>query len=234
MKRYMIALAACLAATVAMSQSLPQFSSSSFDGWEYNNPGIALTSGNIGGGKIVLYKASNGLLLTLVSPEFSCAGIDSISSSVTWYTKNISNPSFDLSRTALTLAIDDEDGQPIDSVTVVPTVHGVSTHTLSLKLAVPQGLSRARLRLASWEANVVSCGAVRAASFTVIAGSAPVVRPGDVDGDGSVTISDVTTLIDYLLSSTVTINLGNADVDGDGKINIADVTTLIDNLLAGN
>ena len=222
-----------LGALTAVSQSLPQFSASDFDGWIYNNPGISLTDANIGGGRIVLYVASNGLVLNLISPEFSCAGIDSISCGVTWYTRNFSTSGFDLSRTALTLAIDDEQGYPLDSVTVVPTTIGVSTHTLSFTLAVPQGLSRARLRFVSWGANVVSCGAVRAATFTAVAGSAPVVRPGDVDGDGMVTISDVTTLIDYLLSSTGTIDLGNADVDGDGGISISDVTTLIDRLLSG-
>ena len=55
---------------------------------------------------------------------------------------------------------------------------------------------------------------------------------GDVNGDGNVNISDVTTLIDLLLSG------GNApaaaDVNGDNSINISDVTSLIDMLLSGN
>lgn len=57
---------------------------------------------------------------------------------------------------------------------------------------------------------------------------------GDVNGDGNVNISDVTTLIDYLLSGNSTvINTVNADMDGDGIVNIADVTELIDVLLRG-
>jgi len=57
---------------------------------------------------------------------------------------------------------------------------------------------------------------------------------GDVNGDGNVNISDVTTLIDYLLSGNSTvINTVNADMDGDGIVNIADVTELIDELLRG-
>ena len=53
--------------------------------------------------------------------------------------------------------------------------------------------------------------------------------PGDVDGDGELGITDVTTLIDQLLN-------GNelpayADVDGDGIVGITDVTALIDLLL---
>ena len=54
---------------------------------------------------------------------------------------------------------------------------------------------------------------------------------GDVDRDGAMNISDVTTLIDALLSGYVG-NL-NADVDGDGIVSIADVTNLIDRLLTG-
>ena len=57
--------------------------------------------------------------------------------------------------------------------------------------------------------------------------------PGDVDGDGIVNITDVTTLIDYLLSGG-TVNESGADVDGDGIINITDITELIDKLLNGN
>ena len=58
---------------------------------------------------------------------------------------------------------------------------------------------------------------------------------GDVNGDGSVNISDVTALIDYLLSGNASgINLSGADCNQDNSINISDVTALIDYLLAGN
>jgi len=63
----------------------------------------------------------------------------------------------------------------------------------------------------------------------------PVVDPtylrGDVDGDKSVTIADVASLIDYLLSGNVQIDLYNADVDDNGRIGINDVTELIDMML---
>ena len=58
---------------------------------------------------------------------------------------------------------------------------------------------------------------------------------GDVNGDGRVTIADVTALIDYLLTGDeAAINLENADVSGDGLIGINDVTKLIDYLLIGS
>ena len=55
---------------------------------------------------------------------------------------------------------------------------------------------------------------------------------GDVDGNGTVTIDDVTLLIDTLLKGN---GAGNAaDVNLDGEVSIDDVTALIDYLLKGN
>ena len=54
---------------------------------------------------------------------------------------------------------------------------------------------------------------------------------GDVNNDTFVNISDVTTLIDYLLNPATVINEANANVNLDQDINISDVTTLIDFLL---
>ena len=53
---------------------------------------------------------------------------------------------------------------------------------------------------------------------------------GDVDGNGVVGISDVTALIDYLLTGS-SIDTEAADVNGDSSISIGDVTALIDILL---
>ena len=65
--------------------------------------------------------------------------------------------------------------------------------------------------------------------FTNIVG---INEPGDVNGDGGINISDVTSLIDLLLSGGE-ISAG-ADVNGDGQVNISDVTALIDYLLSGS
>lgn len=55
-------------------------------------------------------------------------------------------------------------------------------------------------------------------------------NPYDVDGDGQVNISDVTTLIDMLLQPKM-IMQNQHDIDGSGQLNIADVTFLIDHIL---
>ena len=58
---------------------------------------------------------------------------------------------------------------------------------------------------------------------------------GDVNGDGSVSITDMTALIDYLLSGDASgINLDAADCNADSNVTITDVTALIDYLLSGN
>ena len=59
---------------------------------------------------------------------------------------------------------------------------------------------------------------------------------GDVNGDGQTSISDVTALIDVLLSNgnSGSFNPVNADVNGDGRHSISDVSSLIDMLLNAN
>ena len=59
-------------------------------------------------------------------------------------------------------------------------------------------------------------------------------RIGDVNGDGEVSIADVTALIDILLSGNADADtLSRAEVNGDGEVSIGDVTALIDILLSG-
>ena len=55
---------------------------------------------------------------------------------------------------------------------------------------------------------------------------------GDADGDGVLTVNDVTSLIDFFLNgNTGSCFSVNADSNGDGVVNISDVTDLIDLLL---
>lgn len=57
-------------------------------------------------------------------------------------------------------------------------------------------------------------------------------EPGDVNGDGVMNITDVSTLIDALLTGNVdTIFIEAADLNANGRLDIDDVTALIDMLL---
>lgn len=118
----------------------------------------------------------------------------------------------------------------IDTVTCYSTIPPIITaecfdrYTYNNSvLEVPEGSLEAYRNAPGWkEWN-------RCVAIGTIPGS------GDVNGDGKVSIDDVTTLIDYLLSGNITpFNVVNADVDEDGSITIADVTALIDLLLSGN
>jgi len=59
-----------------------------------------------------------------------------------------------------------------------------------------------------------------------------VLTPGDIDGDGVLSISDLTELIDMILTGGATLeDTPVADLNGDGLIDIADVTELIVRIL---
>lgn len=57
------------------------------------------------------------------------------------------------------------------------------------------------------------------------------VIPGDVDGDGELTIGDVTGLIDIILNEASVVDYPSADVDDDGVLNIGDLVMLIDKIM---
>ena len=82
--------------------------------------------------------------------------------------------------------------------------------------------------------TVVSSGGMVISGTNVVI-SKPTVMRGDVNNDGSVTISDVTALINYLLNSISTgVNVSAADCDQNGNVAISDVTALINFLLSGS
>lgn len=88
-----------------------------------------------------------------------------------------------------------------------------------------------------WEGNAteVAFKVNKQARFTTItvtlAGTQePTFEPGDVNHDHSITIADVTMLIDYLLTD-VSAAPAEADFSQDGEVTIKDVTDLIDYLL---
>ncbi len=66
-----------------------------------------------------------------------------------------------------------------------------------------------------------------------VKGDEPQGLRGDANGDGTVSIADVSVLIDYLLSKDESaLNMANADCNLDQTVSIADVSALIDYLLA--
>ena len=222
MKRITLITLTLFLALTSAAQDLPQFAYNNYEGWIYNNPGVELNNLTIGRAQIRLYVDSQGLVLSLTSPQFSCQGLDSIQAEVRWRSESTA--------VALTMALDDINGTPLDSATCLPS-NSSSEQTFIYTLPIPHGQDSARVRLVSWNAVAATSGAVRQISLTGITSQAHEVILGDVDDDGAVNISDVTALIDYLLKGTSDVNLDAADIDHDGKISISDVTELINMLL---
>ena len=79
--------------------------------------------------------------------------------------------------------------------------------------------------------NVPGCGTNVNLPVTEIGYTYEIMR-GDVNGDGYISITDVTTLINILLGSDVGYPQ-NADMNSDGAISISDVTAIINKLLRG-
>ncbi len=69
-----------------------------------------------------------------------------------------------------------------------------------------------------------------AAPVTITAVFKKMAIPGDVNGDGTVTASDVTLLYNIILNNDYT-NVANADQDGDGNITAGDITAVYNILL---
>lgn len=86
----------------------------------------------------------------------------------------------------------------------------------------------------AWEVNVIPGISQTEYFVEVPAKELPPVVVGDIDGDGKVAISDVSALIDYLLSpETSSVNPDDADLDHNGSVTIADLSALIDYILSG-
>lgn len=75
---------------------------------------------------------------------------------------------------------------------------------------------------------------IKSSSFyTIVFPEAPQVMKGDVNNDGTVNITDVTTLTNYLMGNTsIPIDDVNADMSEDGTLNITDLTMLINMIMA--
>ena len=68
-------------------------------------------------------------------------------------------------------------------------------------------------------------------SYFVFDGTLPTSLLGDVNRDGSVTIADVTALVNIILGKTADAETRLADVNEDGSVTIADVTALVNIIL---
>ncbi|MBR6180056.1 MAG: dockerin type I repeat-containing protein [Prevotella sp.] len=70
------------------------------------------------------------------------------------------------------------------------------------------------------------------APFLAMSSAAQSSMKGDVNGDGTITITDVAMMVNHILNSTeMDFIAANADLNGDGDINITDVIIVVDIIL---
>ena len=220
MKQRLLLVLVLFTAILCCAQ-VPQFSSSEYDGWIYNNPNIPLEQNTIINNKIALYVVSNGLVLSLTSPAFTCQMGEYIDMEVQWITPQWQNENFLVEWVALTAALLDENGMTVDSVTCIPDPVSRTNH-LNMSLTVPRSIQQARLRFVAWKSIVSNCGIIREIKTTC-------GNRADVNGDGEVSIADINAIINVILGLDETPEMIlKADVNGDGAVNIPDVNKVID------
>jgi hypothetical protein len=224
MKRNLLPLLFALVVGVAAHGQLPQFSSASFEDWVYTNPAVELNRDNILNNKIYLYTTSERLPLTLISPLFTCRGGYILDMDVTWVTDQWMSEEFVVRKVGLTATILDAQGAPVDSVTFTPSSVSRTNH-INLAIAVPDGMTRMKLRFASWKADINSNGAVRQIAMTTS-------LIGDVNLDGEITVADANLISAVILGANQDAAIeARADVNRDGEVGIADVNRVIDLIL---
>jgi hypothetical protein len=105
--------------------------------------------------------------------------------------------------------------------------HGGPVPTVNLKPGSP---ARDHIPAAAARTTIDQRGFPRPIGVSDV-GAVERVIGGDVDGDGSVTITDVFSLINFLFAGG-SVPVGEADVEGDGGVSVGDVFYLINRLFA--
>lgn len=223
--KYLIAsilLGSGIAASAAVqSTELLLFNQNNFEGWQYTRSDIELSQKNISLDKIRLFKQSTGTDLVLISPSFDCAGNDSLSVAVEY---KMDNTTFTASKLALSYIIKDEENNVLADTTV-KVKSGVIQQTLEATIPVNSISGPVTLTLAAFKADMYNCGAVR----NVRASGLKVISLyGDVNGDGTVDVTDVNAVINAIMSSN---NDHAFDVNGDGVVDITDANSVLNIIL---
>ena len=80
---------------------------------------------------------------------------------------------------------------------------------------------------------IPQCGNTRSGVDLIYVTRVPII--GDVNGDGTISVSDVMALVSFILDiKTDNFIIENADINGDGLYSVTDVTILVDLVLEGN
>jgi len=207
---------------VLLASELAHFDPYSFNAWDYTRPGFNLSTQNISGDNVNLYK--NGTVdYTLISPLFSKGNSSKIIVDFKGKSNRYNNDNYDAYKGSPTVELLDVNGNVVNSCfyEFVDKVRA-REFTVSFDLKNLEG-DVFKVRIACWNADMNCALSV---NEVVIKG----LIAGDVDGDGSITSADVTVLYNYLINNESS-SLVDGDVDGDGSITSGDVTVVYNKLL---
>ena len=108
------------------------------------------------------------------------------------------------------------------------TITGITGNSYELKNLIAGGRYVYRVKAVYNETSASKWSDLQ--KITLVAQAGAVL--GDVDGNGTVDVSDVTTLTNYILGLNPSpFLLDNADVNHDGKLNVTDVTGIFNIIL---
>jgi len=91
------------------------------------------------------------------------------------------------------------------------------------------GLYTAKVTLASQDSNYDS-PVLEDLVWTIQPAVVPALK-GDANGDSTIDILDLVSIIDYIVSNTDPVSPANADANGDGSIDILDLVWIIDKIV---
>lgn len=209
----LLVLIGWMSACYASTRTVAVFDLNNFEDWTYtgsyevNRDNISHLYMNLYGSKV------------LESPELNLEGLDSISVNVAYAAKS---SGYAARKLALTYTLKGADDAQLASVTV-PAVAGLVEQEMVAVL--PVTANAARLVLAALKADLDDCAAVRSVTIT---GYFNAIQ-GDVNGDGSVDVSDINEIVNCITGESQS---KGADVNGDGVVDISDVNLVI-NLMLG-
>ncbi|MBO7609018.1 MAG: dockerin type I repeat-containing protein [Muribaculaceae bacterium] len=214
-------------------EEIATFSRSSFVGWEYN-ANIDLNAQNIGRGRIVLYKVSEGNERKLSSPYFDCSQADSLRVDVVYRPMRNSENQFPIMQyLTLKVALFNYEGEEVCTKFIsmpeeMPDT--LSELDLSTTIEAPAGSSMHQLQFTAPYANIDNCGAMMEVHVFAVKEGMNVI--GDVNGDSIVDVEDVNAAINIILKlKTAADYSGNADIDGNGYVDVSDVNEIINIIL---
>lgn len=230
--RFMACLLLGAVALAAHSADLAVFNQNNYDGWVYSRNGIVdLSTAKISANKVTIFRDATGIDYTLTSPTLRASGAGAVSVEFTFISTSIVGGDvthYNMYRNSPYVVLLDSAGNTLSSYKCMVTDTVVTRH-LRATLQLPAGVRRFKIRFAAYDADVNNAGAIRTAAIASVAGHA---GRGDVNGDGGIDVSDVTTVTNYILGSLAGYELDEVDVNADGRADVSDVTDLINMILS--